>query len=196
MYPCSFRVLDFIFVASFLFLREDLPKNNKDTRNIERVRFLVAEHRMHRLCVLHSIRANVQFLRRDGRNRWHFGNPVEHCAIVQDRLSDPLHISRVHGCICVHRERIRNFLALNSANCLTIPPNEKRSYQFEFIVIKCLSSKDSFHSIVRLCISDRNLLIDISFPKSHLSLDQLYFILIFLYIFIHIYVISIRNNIK
>lgn len=88
----SFR-LDFIFVTSSLFLREDLPKNNKDTRNIECVRFLIAEHRS---CVLHSIRANVQFLRRDGRNRWHFGNQVEHCAIVQDRLSDALHILRVY----------------------------------------------------------------------------------------------------
>lgn len=150
-------------------LREDLPKNNQRhkkyrMRTISRSR----ERRMHRSCVVHSIRANVQFLRRDGRNRWHFGNSVEHCAIVQDKLSDPLHISRVHGCMCVHRERIRNFLALNSANCLTIPPSEKRSYQFQSsLLLNVCSSKDLFHSIVRVCISHRNLLIDVltcSFP--------------------------------
>lgn len=162
-----------MFISSRFYFRDFLeriyPRKTQERHKKYRMRTSISRSRASYASfecadMLHSIRANVQFLRRDGRNRWYFGNPVEHCAIVQDRLSDPLHISRVHGYMCVH---IRNFLALNSANCLTIPPSEKRSYQFEFIVIKCLSSKDSFHSIVRACISDRNLLFDMlkcSFP--------------------------------
>ena len=45
---------------------------------------------------LHGIRVTEQFLRRDGRDRCYFGKPSEHCAIVQDELDDPLHMSRLY----------------------------------------------------------------------------------------------------